>query len=138
MCPCCFKVNHVFTLGSLFSLTANNERTRSDVSSGEISGYDFQKHLPPSPIAAKSSGLEMPSKKTLECFQPSNLASKPKLERSNLQLNTLERKSNGVHNNNGVNGVSSNQDSKYSSPTSPSTLASPTREPPPVPSKPKL
>ncbi|XP_073462313.1 palladin isoform X1 [Aquarana catesbeiana] len=119
-------------------LSANNERTRSDVSSGEISGYDFQKHLSPSPIAAKSSGLEMPSKKTLECFQPSNLASKPTLERSNLQLNTLERKTNGVHSNNSFNGVNSNQDSIYSTPTSPSTLASPTKEPPPVPFKPKL
>ncbi|XP_018415535.1 PREDICTED: palladin [Nanorana parkeri] len=122
----------------LTMLSANNERTRSDVSSGEISGYDFQKHSSPSPIAAKSSGLEMPSNKTLECFQPSNLGSKPKLESSNLQLNTLERKSNGVHSNNGVNGVSSNQDSKYACPTSPSALASPTKDPPPVPSKPKL
>ncbi|KAM5192481.1 palladin [Mantella aurantiaca] len=119
-------------------LSANNERTRSDVSSGEISGYDFQKHLSPSPVAAKSSGLETPSKKTVECFQPSNLASKPNLERSNLQLNTLERKTNGVHSNNGVNGINNNQDSKYPSPTSPNTLASPTKEPPPVPSKPKL
>ncbi|XP_072262128.1 palladin isoform X2 [Pyxicephalus adspersus] len=118
-------------------LSANNERTRSDVSSGEISGYDFQKHSSSSPIA-KSSGLEMPSNKTQECFQPSNLGSKAKLERSNLQLNTLERKTNGVHSNNGVNGINSNQDSKYTGITSPSTLASPTKEPPPVPSKPKL
>ncbi|CAN2388723.1 Immunoglobulin C-2 Type [Pristimantis euphronides] len=119
-------------------LSANNERTRSDVSSGEISGYDFQKHSSPSPTAAKSSGLEMPSKKTLECFQPNHLDSKPNVERSNLQLNTLERKSNGVHANIGVNGVNGNQESKYYTVTSPTTLASPTKEPPPVPSKPKL
>ncbi|XP_071976174.1 palladin isoform X2 [Engystomops pustulosus] len=119
-------------------LSASNERTRSDVSSGEISGYDFQKPSSYSPAAAKSSGLEMPSKKTLECFQPSHLDSKPNVERSNLQLNTLERKSNGVHTNNGVNGVNGNQESKYYTATSPTSLASPTKEPPPVPSKPKL
>ncbi|XP_073500269.1 palladin isoform X2 [Phyllobates terribilis] len=116
-------------------LAANNERTRSDVSSGEISGYDFQKHPFSSPTAAKSSGLEMSSKKTLECIQPSHPDSKPNVERSHLQLNTLERKSNGVHSNNGVNG---NQESKYYTAISPTTLASPTKEPPPVPSKPKL
>ncbi|XP_066429645.1 palladin isoform X1 [Eleutherodactylus coqui] len=119
-------------------LSANNERTRSDVSSGEISGYDFQKHSSSSPTAAKSSGLEMPSKKTLEFFQPGHLDSKPNVEKSNLQLNTLERKSNGVHTNIGVNGVNGNQESKYYTVTSPTTLASPTKEPPPVPSKPKL
>ncbi|XP_068134915.1 palladin isoform X1 [Hyperolius riggenbachi] len=119
-------------------LSANNERTRSDVSSGEISGYGFQKHSSPSPIAAKSSGLEMPSKNTPESFQPSNHDSKPNMERCHLQLNTLERKTNGIHANNGVNGVNSNQDSKFHGPTSPTTLASPTKEPPPVPSKPKL
>ncbi|KAM9328950.1 palladin isoform 2-T2 [Gastrophryne carolinensis] len=113
-------------------LSANNERTRSDVSSGEISGYDFQKPLSPSPIAVKTSGIEMPSKKTLEC----NIDSKPNVERSNLQLNTLARKSNGVHANNGVNGVS--QESMHYSPTPSTTLPSPTKEPPPVPSKPKL
>lgn len=118
-------------------LSANNERTRSDVSSGEISGYDFQKHSSSSPTAAKSSGLELPSKKTLECFQPSHLDSMPNVERSNLQLNTLERKSNGVHTNNGLNGVNGNQESQYFTDTS-TTLASPTKEPPPVPSKPKL
>ncbi|CAJ0952476.1 unnamed protein product, partial [Ranitomeya imitator] len=116
-------------------LSANNERTRSDVSSGEISGYDFQKHPFSSPTTAKSSGLEMSSKKTLECFQPSHPDSKPNVERSHLQLNTLERKSNGVHSNNGVNG---NQESKYYTAISPTTLTSPTKEPPPVPSKPKL
>ncbi|XP_075053930.1 palladin isoform X1 [Mixophyes fleayi] len=108
-------------------LSANNERTRSDVSSGEISGYDFQKHSSPSPIAVKSSGLEMPSKKPLECSQPSNL-----------QLNPMEWKSNGVHTDNGVNGVNSHPESKYCTATSPNTLSSPTKEPPPVPSKPKL
>ncbi|XP_056416962.1 palladin isoform X1 [Hyla sarda] len=119
-------------------LSANNERSRSDVSSGEISGYDFQKHSSSSPAAAKSSGLEMPSKKTLECFQPSHLDSKPNVERSHLQLNTLERKSNGVHSNNGVNGVNGNQESNYYTAISPTSPTSPTKEPPPVPSKPKL
>ncbi|XP_075716378.1 palladin [Rhinoderma darwinii] len=119
-------------------LSANNERTRSDVSSGEISGYEFQKHSSSPPTEAKSSGLEMPSKKTLEYFQSSHLDSKPNVERSNLQFNTLERKSNGVHTNNGVNGVNGNQESKYYTAISPTTLASPTKEPPPVPSKPKL
>lgn len=107
------------------------------MSSGEISGYDFQKHSSSSPTAAKSSGLELPSKKTLECFQPSHLDSMPNVERSNLQLNTLERKSNGVHTNNGLNGVNGNQESQYFTDTS-TTLLSPTKEPPPVPSKPKL
>ncbi|XP_040274581.1 palladin isoform X1 [Bufo bufo] len=138
MCTARNDYGSVTCSAQLTVLSANNERTRSDVSSGEISGYDFQKHPSYSPTAAKSSGLEMPSNKTLECFQPSHLDSKPNVERSNLQLNTLERKSNGVYTNNGVNGVNGNQESKYYTVSSPTTLASPTKEPPPVPSKPKL
>ncbi|CAH2300545.1 palladin isoform X2 [Pelobates cultripes] len=104
---------------------ANNEHTTNHVSSGEISGYDFQTFSPTSPVT-NNVCLEMPSKKSSVGFQANSV---------NVQLISTENKSNGLHSSNGVNG---SQERTYMSPTSPSTLSSPTKEPPPVPSKPKL
>ncbi|KAM8939680.1 palladin [Pelodytes ibericus] len=118
------------------TVSANNESTRNDVSSGEISGYDFQKYLPTSPVTI-SGCLEMPSKKSSEGFQENNVNLKPNLERSHLQL-ISESKINGLHASNGVNGVNGNQDRTCVTPTSRCAVSSPTKEPPPVPSKPKL
>ncbi|XP_018086428.1 palladin isoform X2 [Xenopus laevis] len=117
-------------------LSENNTHTRNNVSSEEISGYDSQK---PSPLSAipNSSCLEVSSKKNSECFQTSQTDSKANIERSHFQFYPVENNSNGVHANNGVNGDSHNVDSKYIPVTSPCTY-SPTKGPPPVPTKPKL
>ncbi|MEE6461038.1 hypothetical protein FKM82_001172, partial [Ascaphus truei] len=117
-------------------ISANNEHTRNDVSSGDISSYDFQPFLPP-PMP-ESSWLEISSKNTSQSFQASNEDSNPNFERSHPQLSSVGNKSNGVYPNNGVNGVHSNQDKKYMPATSPLTILSPTKEPPPVLAKPKL
>ncbi|XP_053315880.1 palladin [Spea bombifrons] len=116
--------------------SGNNEATRNDVSSGEISGYDFQKYSPPS--VTSNSCIETPSKKPSGGFQSQDSNSKPNLEKNHMQLFSLESKVNGIHPSNGVNGINGNQDRTYMSPTSPSTVSSPSKEPPPVPTKPKL
>ncbi|XP_075467793.1 palladin isoform X2 [Ascaphus truei] len=86
----------------------------------------------------ESSWLEISSKNTSQSFQASNEDSNPNFERSHPQLSSVGNKSNGVYPNNGVNGVHSNQDKKYMPATSPLTILSPTKEPPPVLAKPKL
>ncbi|KAM4809805.1 palladin [Rhinophrynus dorsalis] len=139
-------------------LPANNEPSRNNLSSGETSGYDSQKSSPPSPIP-DSISYESPSHKTSESFQASKTDSRANVERGHLQLSPVENKSNGVHTNNGLNGIN-HPESKYMAASSPyasqvfspikepplvfsptkgtSPVFSPIKEPPPVPSKPKL
>ncbi|XP_053559784.1 palladin isoform X2 [Bombina bombina] len=108
-------------------VSANTEHT-DDV---KISGYDLRQFSTLSPTP-KSNCHEMPTKNASESFQPIKVNSKPTLEESQLQFSPVEKKINGVHTFNGINGVKNNTDTKYIAATSP------TKEPPPIRSKPKL
>ncbi|KAM4708489.1 palladin isoform 2-T2 [Discoglossus pictus] len=110
---------------------ANLEHIQNNVSSEEIDGYDTPQYSPLSPTL-KSSVFEIPSKKISESFQTINVDSKPNFQRSQLVLSPMEKKSNGVHTNNGINGINNNPESRNIA------VTSPTKEPPPVRSKPKL
>ena len=55
-----------------------------------------------------------------------------------LQLNSAEKKTNGVHLSYGVNGVMNGNSKTDKSPLHPGSLLSPTKTPPPVFAKPKL
>lgn len=74
----------------------------------------------------------------METHQAKNTALKSDVAALQLQLNSAEEKTNGIHPIHGVNGmVNSKSNGDKSIPPS-AVLLSPTKEPPPVLAKPKL
>ncbi|KAG8453848.1 hypothetical protein GDO86_000464, partial [Hymenochirus boettgeri] len=125
------------TCSAQLTVLSDNTHIRNNVSSGESSGSDSQI---PSPHFAlpNTSCIEMQSARNLDCFQARKLDTTDSLENNYFLHCPMESKRNGTHANNGVNGDNNSLNSKYIPDTSPTKTLSPMKEPPPVPSKPKL
>ncbi|XP_010290856.1 PREDICTED: palladin-like, partial [Phaethon lepturus] len=134
----------------LFTCTATNEHgsvtssaqlTNSESSSHESltreSNSDDSHHFPPLPPVEISS-LELPPKKHTETHQATNTELKSGVTALQLQFNSSEEKTNGIHPIHGVNGMTNSKPNGDKSIPPPAVLLSPTKEPPPVLAKPKL
>ncbi|KYO46221.1 palladin isoform A [Alligator mississippiensis] len=117
--------------------SANSESSCHELSARESNCDDFQ-HFPPPPPMLEVSSLELPPKKHTESHQVNNTERRPSVAALQLQLNSSEKKPNGIHPSHGVNGVINGKTNSDKSTPSPAVLLSPTKEPPPVLAKPKL
>ncbi|XP_062992089.1 palladin isoform X2 [Elgaria multicarinata webbii] len=124
----------VTSSAKLTVLSANSESSSQDVSMREQNDNDFH-YFPPPPPHLEISSVEL-SPKHSESHQMNN--ARPSIAALQLQLNSAEKKSNGVHPSHGVNGVINGNNKTDQSPHHPGSLLSPTKTPPPVLAKPKL
>ncbi|XP_035148580.2 palladin isoform X8 [Callithrix jacchus] len=89
-------------------------------------------------VTSETSSSELASKKPSEIQQVNN----PELGLSRaalqMQFNSAERETNGVHSSHGVNGLINGKANSHKSLPTPAVLLSPTKEPPPLLAKPKL
>uniref|UniRef100_A0A2K5MBJ8 Palladin n=1 Tax=Cercocebus atys TaxID=9531 RepID=A0A2K5MBJ8_CERAT len=118
-------------------VTSANTENCSYESMGESNNDHFQ-HFPPPPPVLETSSLELASKKPSEMQQVNH----PELGLSRaalqMQFNSAERETNGVHPSHGVNGLINGKANSNKSLPTPAVLLSPTKEPPPLLAKPKL
>ncbi|XP_074253094.1 palladin isoform X7 [Saimiri boliviensis] len=118
-------------------VTSANTENCSYESMGESNNDHFQ-HFPPPPPVLETSSSELASKKPSEIQQVNN----PELGLSRaalqMQFNSAERETNGVHPSHGVNGLINGKANSHKSLPTPAVLLSPTKEPPPLLAKPKL
>lgn len=115
---------------------ANTENCNYD-SMGE-SNSDHCQHFPPPPPILETSPFELASKKPAEIQQVKSPELGLGMAALQMQFNSTERETNGVHPNHGVNGlINGKANGNKSLPTS-AVLLSPTKEPPPLLAKPKL
>uniref|UniRef100_A0A8C3T7W2 Palladin n=1 Tax=Chelydra serpentina TaxID=8475 RepID=A0A8C3T7W2_CHESE len=127
-----------------FTCTATNEygsvtsSAQLTVCSGIESNSDGFQHFPPPPPVLEISSLELPPKKHTESQQVNNTEFRPNIAAVQLQLNSAEKKTNGIHPSHEANGVINSKASSDKSAPAPAVLLSPTKEPPPVLAKPKL
>ncbi|NWQ74092.1 PALLD protein, partial [Columbina picui] len=133
----CTATNEHGSVTSSAQLTvcsANSENSSHESLSRESNSDDFN-HFPPLPPVEISS-LELPPKKHTETHQANELRSGPTALQ--LQFNSSEEKTNGIHPIHGVNGMIKHKPNGDKSIPPPAALLSPTKEPPPVLAKPKL
>nr|XP_008113416.1 PREDICTED: palladin [Anolis carolinensis] len=123
----------VSSSAKLTVLSANSENHSQDLLMQEQNDDDFH-HLPPPPPPLEISSVELPPKHS-ENHEMKNTRSN--VAALQLQLNSVEKKTNGVHPSHGVNGVMNGNITDRSLPH-PGNLLSPTKTPPPVFAKPKL
>ncbi|XP_004388939.1 palladin [Trichechus manatus latirostris] len=121
----------VTSTAQLVVTSANTENCSYD-SMGESNNDHFQ-HFPPPPPILETSSFELASKKPSEIQQVKS----PELGLQ-MQFNSAERETNGVHLSHGVNGLINGKASGNKSLPTPAVLLSPTKEPPPLLAKPKL
>ncbi|XP_061440111.1 palladin isoform X2 [Rhineura floridana] len=124
----------VTSSAKLTVLSASSESSRYDFSMREQNNDDFL-HFPPPPPNLEISSVELPPKHS-ESHQMNNARSS--VAAFQLQLNSSEKETNGVHPSHGVNGVINGNTSIDKSAPHPDGLLSPTKTPPPVLAKPKL
>ncbi|XP_074722607.1 palladin isoform X5 [Strix uralensis] len=135
----CTATNEHGSVTSSAQLTvcsANSESSGHESLTRESNSDDFH-HFPPLPPVEISS-LELPPKKHTETHQANNTELRSGVTALQLQLNSSEEKTNGIHPIHGVNGMINNKANSEKSIPSPAVLLSPTKEPPPVLAKPKL
>ncbi|NWX16200.1 PALLD protein, partial [Aegotheles bennettii] len=127
------------------SVTSNAQLTVCSANSGSSNhesltrgsnSDDFQ-HFPPLPPVEISSP-ELPAKKHTETHQANDTELRSGMTALQLQLNSSEEKTNGIHPIHGVNGMINSKPNGDISIPPPAVLLSPTKEPPPVLAKPKL
>nr|XP_028599856.1 palladin isoform X2 [Podarcis muralis] len=123
----------VTSSAELTVLSASSEISSRDLPMREQNDDDFH-HFPPPPTNLEISSIELPPKH-LESHQMNNARSS--VAAFQLQLNSAEKKTNGVHPSRRVNGVV-NGDTQINISSHPGGLLSPTKTPPPVLAKPKL
>ncbi|KAM6135620.1 palladin isoform 2-T2 [Phoenicopterus ruber ruber] len=116
--------------------SANSESPSHESLTRESNSDDFH-HFPPLPPVEISS-LELPPKKHTEAHQANNTELRSGVTALQLQLNSSEEKTNGIHPIHGVNGMINSKPNGDKSIPPPAVLLSPTKEPPPVLAKPKL
>ncbi|XP_005309792.2 palladin isoform X2 [Chrysemys picta bellii] len=136
----CTATNEYGSVTSSAQLTvcsANSESSSHELSTRESNSDDFQ-HFPPPPPVLEISSLELPPKKHTESQQVNNTEFRPNIAAVQLQLNSAEKKTNGIHPSHEANGVINSKASSDKSAPAPDVLLSPTKEPPPVLAKPKL
>ncbi|KAF1601847.1 Palladin, partial [Eudyptes chrysolophus] len=135
----CTATNEHGSVTSSAQLTvcsANSESSSHESLTRESNSDDFH-HFPPLPPVEISS-LELASKKHTETHQANDTELRSGVTALQLQLNSAEEKTNGIHPIHGVNGVINSKPSGDKSIPPPTVLLSPTKEPPPVLAKPKL
>nr|KAF6401959.1 palladin, cytoskeletal associated protein [Rousettus aegyptiacus] len=126
----------VTSTAQLVVTSANTENCNYD-SMGE-SNSDHCQHFPPPPPILETSPFELASKKPAEIQQVKSPELGLGMAALQMQFNSTERETNGVHPNHGVNGlINGKANGNKSLPTS-AVLLSPTKEPPPLLAKPKL
>uniref|UniRef100_A0A8C0JGC7 Ig-like domain-containing protein n=1 Tax=Chelonoidis abingdonii TaxID=106734 RepID=A0A8C0JGC7_CHEAB len=108
-----------------------------ELSTRESNSDDFQ-YFPPPPPVLEISSLELPPKKHTESQQVNNTEFRPNIAAVQLQFNSAEKKTSGIHPSHEANGVINRKASSDKSASTPAVLLSPTKEPPPVLAKPKL
>ncbi|KAF7244169.1 Palladin [Varanus komodoensis] len=133
MCKARNEYGSVTSSAKLTVLSANSESSSQDVSMSELNDNDFH-YFPPPPPDLEISTVEL-SPKYSENQQMNN--ARPSVAALQLQLNSAEKKSNGIQPSRGVNGVV-NGNTKTDPSPHPGGLLSPTKTPPPVLAKPKL
>ncbi|KFV62213.1 Palladin [Dryobates pubescens] len=132
----CTATNEHGSVTSSAQLIVCSESFGQESLTRESNSDDFH-HFPPLPPAEHSS-LEHPPKKHTETHQANSTELKSDVAALQLQLNSAEEKTNGIHLIHGVNGmINSKPNSDKSVPPS-AVVLSPTKEPPPVLAKPKL
>ncbi|NXW46676.1 PALLD protein, partial [Nyctiprogne leucopyga] len=135
----CTATNEHGSVTSSAQLTvcsANSENSSHESLIRESNSDDFH-HFPPLPPVEITS-LELPPKKHTETHKANNTELKPGVTALQLQLNSSEEKTNGIHPIHGVNGMINSKPNGDKSIPPPAVLLSPTKEPPPVLAKPKL
>ncbi|NXL64553.1 PALLD protein, partial [Chordeiles acutipennis] len=135
----CTATNEHGSVTSSAQLTvcsANSENSSHESLIRESNSDDFH-HFPPLPPVEITS-LELPPKKHIEIHKANNTELKPSMTALQLQLNSSEEKTNGIHPIHGVNGMINSKPTGDKSIPPPAVLFSPTKEPPPVLAKPKL
>ncbi|PKU44824.1 palladin isoform x1 [Limosa lapponica baueri] len=134
----CTATNEHGSVTSSAQLTvcsANSESSTHESLTRE-SNSDFH-HFPPLPPVEISS-LEFPPKKHSETHQENNTELRSGVTALQLQLNSSDEKTNGIHPIHGVNGMINSKPNGDKSIPPPAVLLSPAKEPPPVLAKPKL
>ncbi|XP_055453857.1 palladin [Psammomys obesus] len=116
--------------------SANTENCSYD-SMGELSN-DHLQHFPPPPAILETGSCEMASQKPSEIQQVNSADLGLSMAALQMQFNSAERETNGVHPSHGVNGLINGKAYGDKSPLKPAALLSPTKEPPPLLAKPKL
>ncbi|XP_076192669.1 palladin isoform X4 [Aptenodytes patagonicus] len=135
----CTATNEHGSVTSSAQLTvcsANSESSSHESLTRESNSDDFH-HFPPLPPVEISS-LELASKKHTETHQANDTELRSGVTALQLQLNSAEEKTNGIHPIHGVNGMINSKPNGDKSIPPPAVLLSPTKEPPPVLAKPKL
>ncbi|XP_039732267.1 palladin isoform X1 [Pteropus medius] len=126
----------VTSTAQLVVTSANTENCNYD-SMGE-SNSDHCQHFPPPPPILETSPFELASKKPAEIQQVNSPELGLGMAALQMQFNSAEKETNGVHPNHGINGlINGKANGNKSLPTS-AVLLSPTKEPPPLLAKPKL
>ncbi|EDL28655.1 mCG55522, partial [Mus musculus] len=126
----------VTSTAQLVITSANNENCSYD-STGEPNSDHFQ-HFPPPPPILETGSYELASQKPSEIQQVNSPNLGFSMAALQMQFNTAERETNGVHPSHGVNGLINGKAYGNKSPPTPTALLSPTKEPPPLLAKPKL
>ncbi|XP_060237822.1 palladin isoform X2 [Meriones unguiculatus] len=126
----------VTSTAQLTVTSANTENCSYD-SMGE-SNNDHLQHFPPPPPILETGSCEMASQKPSEIQQVNSADLGLSMAALQMQFNSAERETNGVHPGHGVNGLINGKAYGDKSPLKPAALLSPTKEPPPLLAKPKL
>ncbi|XP_054432045.1 palladin isoform X2 [Pteronotus mesoamericanus] len=126
----------VTSTAQLVVTPANAENCSYD-SMGESNNDHFQ-HFPPPPPILETSPFELASKKSAEIQQVNSPELGVGMAALQMQFNSAERETNGVHPSHGVNGMINGKANGNKSLPTPAVLLSPTKEPPPLLAKPKL
>ncbi|XP_066488409.1 palladin [Tiliqua scincoides] len=124
----------VTSSAKLIVLSASPESSNQDLSMREENNDDFH-YFPPPPPSLEISAVELPPKHAENHHVKS---ARPNIAAFELQLNSPEKKTNGIHSSHGVNGMINGNTKTDKSAPHPGGLPPPTKTPPPVLAKPKL
>ncbi|KAJ6668681.1 hypothetical protein lerEdw1_012164 [Lerista edwardsae] len=124
----------VTSSAKLIVLSGSPESSSQDLSMREQNSDDFH-YFPPPPPSLEISAVELPPKH-VESHHVNN--ARPNIAALELQLNSPEKKTNGIHPSHGVNGVINGNTKTDKSASHPGGLVPPMKTPPPVLAKPKL
>lgn len=126
----------VTSTAQLLVTSANSENCSYDSMGDTNSDHDH--HFPPPPPILETGSYELSSQKPPEIQQVNSSNLGLNMEALQMQFNSAERETNGVHPGHGVNGLINGKAYGNKSPPTPAALLSPTKEPPPLLAKPKL
>ncbi|KAH0507334.1 Palladin [Microtus ochrogaster] len=126
----------VTSTAQLLVTSANSENCSYDSMGDGNSDQDH--HFPPPPPILETGSYELSLQKPPEIQQVNSPDLGLNMAALQMQFNSAERETNGVHPGHGVNGLINGKAYGNKSPPTPAALLSPTKEPPPLLAKPKL